>query len=115
MHEISVAQSILEVASASLKEHSVRRVVAVSLQIGPISGVDPDALRFAMEVVAQGTPLEGAELRIETPPVRFRCTDCSHEFDAGDVQFACPSCGGSRIKLISGDELEIVNLEVETA
>jgi hydrogenase nickel incorporation protein HypA/HybF len=51
---------------------------------------------------------------IETPPVRFRCSDCAHEFSADDVQFSCPSCGGTRIKLISGDELEIVNLEVET-
>jgi hydrogenase nickel incorporation protein HypA/HybF len=114
MHEISIAQSILDVAAASLKDNAVRSVVAVSLRIGPISGVDPDALRFAMEVVAQGTPLEGADLRIETPPVRFRCTDCNHEFEAGEVQFSCPSCGGTRIKLISGDELEIVNLEVET-
>lgn len=114
MHEISVAQSIIDVAAASLKEHSFRRVVSVSLKIGPISGVDPEALRFAMGVVTEGTPLAGAELVIETPPVRFRCSDCAHEFSAEEVQFSCPSCGGTRIKLVSGDELEIVNLEVET-
>ena len=112
MHEISVAQSIMEVAEASLKEHAFRRVVAVTLRIGPISGGDPDALRFAMEVVTENTPLAGAELVIETPPVRFRC-DCNHEFAAQEAQFSCPSCGGTRIQLVSGDELEIVNLEVE--
>lgn len=115
MHEISVAQSILDVAAASLREHAFRRVVSVCLRIGPISGVDPEALRFAMGVVTEGTPLAGAELVIETPSVRFRCSDCAHEFSAEEVQFSCPSCSGTRIKLISGDELEIVNLEVETS
>ena len=115
MHEISVAQSILDVAAASLREHAFRRVLSVCLRIGPISGVDPEALRFAMGVVTEGTPLAGAELVIETPSVRFRCSDCAHEFSAEEVQFSCPSCSGTRIKLISGDELEIVNLEVETS
>ncbi|HOB52981.1 MAG TPA: hydrogenase maturation nickel metallochaperone HypA [Acidobacteriota bacterium] len=112
MHEVSLAQDILAISMESLKNRPFEKVVVVNLKIGPVSGVDPEALRFALTVVTENTPLAGAEVRIETPPMRLECRDCRQEFAGDDSEFSCPACGSSRIQLLSGDEMEVVNLEV---
>ncbi|HNT99955.1 MAG TPA: hydrogenase maturation nickel metallochaperone HypA [Acidobacteriota bacterium] len=112
MHEVSLAQDILAISMESLKNRPFEKVLAVSLKIGPVSGVDPEALRFALAVVTENTPLAGAEFRIETPPLRLECRDCRQQFVGDDFAFSCPACGANRIQLLSGDEMEVVNLEV---
>jgi len=112
MHEVSLAQDILAISLESLKNRPFETVVAVNLKIGPVSGVDPEALRFALAVVTENTPLAGAELRIETPPLRLECRDCRQQYAGDDFAFSCPACGSDRIQLISGDEMEVVNLEI---
>jgi len=97
---------------ASLKNRTFEKVVAVNLKIGPVSGVDPEALRFALAVVTENTPLAGADFRIETPPLRLECRDCRQQFAVADFAFSCPACGSNRIQLLAGDEMEVVNLEV---
>ncbi|HQF87198.1 MAG TPA: hydrogenase maturation nickel metallochaperone HypA [Acidobacteriota bacterium] len=112
MHEVSLAQDILAIIMASLKNRTFEKVVAVNLKIGPVSGVDPEALRFALAVVTENTPLAGADFRIETPPLRLECRDCRQQFAVADFAFSCPACGSNRIQLLAGDEMEVVNLEV---
>lgn len=112
MHEVSLAQDILAISMESLKNRTFEKVVAVSLKIGPVSGVDPEALRFALAVVTENTLLAGADFRIETPPLQLECRDCRQQFAGDDFAFSCPACGSNRIQLLSGDEMEVVNLEV---
>jgi hydrogenase nickel incorporation protein HypA/HybF len=112
MHEVSLAQDIVAISTESIKDRPVEKVVVVNLKIGPLSGVDPEALRFALSVVTEGTLLAGAEFRIETPPLRLDCLACRKPFDSREFVFTCPACGSDRIQILSGDEMEIVNLEV---
>ncbi len=112
MHEVSLAQNIVAISMESLKNRPVEKIVAVNLRIGPVAGVDPEALRFALEVVTRDTPLADAEFHIETPPLRLNCRDCRQPFESREFIFSCPACGSNRIELLSGDEMEVVNLEV---
>ena len=77
MHELAISQSVVD---AVLARTGDARVTVVRLDVGRLSGVVPDALRFCFDLVADGTPLAGAELRIAEPPGRARCATCGADF-----------------------------------
>jgi len=113
MHEMSIAQSLLDIILQEGETHHVRRVVSVALKVGELSSVVPESLRFCFELIAQGTIVEGAELQIERVPVTSRCEDCGAKFSVEQLAFICPSCGSRRVEVLSGRELNIQSLEVE--
>ena len=113
MHELSIAQSILETVEQEAAKHDGRRVVRIGLRIGEISGVDPDALSFSFEVITRGTRLEQAALDIERVPLAYRCAECGREFPVVNYEIACPACGGLETRPVGGDELAIAYLELE--
>jgi hydrogenase nickel incorporation protein HypA/HybF len=88
------------------------RIHLLRLRIGPLSGVVPDSLRFAFDVVSCGTLAEGGRLEIEEVPVVCFCPTCAREFTAEGWFFECPSCGQSTAEVRQGAELELVSLEV---
>jgi len=112
MHELGIAQSVLEAVSAEAARHPGSRPVKVAMRIGELAAVDPEALRFAFEALTLDTELEGLELEIETCPRRHRCLDCSTEFLVKDFDFACTRCASTRSQCISGDQLELAFLEL---
>ena len=83
MHELSIATNIVEIASQHVREAGGGRVAAVTLRIGRLSCVHEDALRYSFELVREGTPLAGADLRIVAVPVRVWCPRCAAEFEIG--------------------------------
>ncbi len=111
MHELSIAQNIIEAVIAAMPEHALRRVSAVGIRLGTLSSVDAEALRFGYEALTKDTPLAESELRIETVPTRAVCRKCGHEFGVDDFVFICPRCESSQSDLISGQELEIAYFE----
>ena len=113
MHELSIAQSVLEAVAAEAKRRPGARVCKVGLRIGELAGLDPESLRFGLEVSVQGTSFEGLQLEIERCPQRQRCPPCGNEFVARDYEMACPRCGTARTECIGGNELEIAYLEIE--
>jgi hydrogenase nickel incorporation protein HypA/HybF len=113
MHEMSIAQSLLNIILQEGETHQVRRVVSVALKVGELSSVVPESLRFCFELIAQGTIVEGAELQIERVPVTCRCEDCGTEFSVEHLIFICPSCHSRRVEVLSGRELNIQSLEAE--
>lgn len=113
MHELSIAQSIVDSAREHLAEHGARRVLRVGVRVGEISGVNADALEFCFGMTTKDTELDGASLDLERVPVRFRCSACGEEFAAADFTVACPSCGSSETRMVAGDELAISYLELE--
>ena len=113
MHELGIAQSVLEAVSAEAARHIGARPVKVAMRIGELAAVDPDALRFAFAALTMETELEGLELEIETCPRRHRCLDCLTEFRVKDFDFQCTRCGSTRSQCISGDQLELAFLELE--
>ena len=113
MHELSIAQSVLEAVRAEAARRPGARVCKVGLRVGELAGLDPESLRFGFEVLVRGTDLEALQLEIESCPRRQRCPQCGNEFVARDYEMTCPGCGAARTECLGGDELEIAYLEIE--
>ena len=112
MHELGIAQSVLEAVQAEAAKRS-SKPVKVGLRIGELSAIDPDALRFSFEALTAETDLEGLELQIELCPRRHRCRGCGREFDVKGFIFDCPQCGDNRTECIGGEELQLAYIELE--
>jgi len=115
MHELSVAQGILDLVRQHVPEDRGGAVRSVTVRLGALSGVVADSLDFCFGAIVAGTPYGGASLSIERVPTRGRCEDCGHDFDAGELVFRCPGCGGAHIRVISGDELQVIAVELDDA
>lgn len=113
MHELAVAQSLLEIVEQEAKPYEGARVVRIWLRIGRMSAVVPDALRFAFDAITRGGMAEGAALEIEEVPLSIRCHVCEEVFTVGDPFLICPQCGAADVELVSGRELEIRSMEIE--
>ncbi len=113
MHEISIMESTLELASTQARNAGAARVCVITLRIGTLSGVVPEALKFAFQALAPGTLAETGELRIESVPARFWCAACQAEFQSENLLAACPKCQTASRELRGGRELELASLEVE--
>ena len=113
MHEFGIASSILESLKTEAQKRPGKRILAVGLRVGEVSGVNPDALEFGFESLVKGTELESVRLDIERTARRHRCPKCGREFDVADYDPTCPGCGEFHTSLIAGDEMEILYLEIE--
>jgi hydrogenase nickel incorporation protein HypA/HybF len=113
MHEMGIAQQIIDIAAASIPaEMAGARVERVNLKIGKLSAVVPESLRFCFEIASKDTPLAGAELFIEETPVVARCKDCGERWTIEEPIFTCQSCQSGSLEILSGRELDIVSIEV---
>ncbi|HEY6872919.1 MAG TPA: hydrogenase maturation nickel metallochaperone HypA [Geobacteraceae bacterium] len=110
MHEMSITQSVVEICE---RNAAGRRVTAVVLEVGSLSGVVPEAVEFCFDACTRDTLLAGARLVIERIPARGRCFDCGAEFAVAAYYDPCPACGGYRIELLAGEELRVKELEVD--
>jgi hydrogenase nickel incorporation protein HypA/HybF len=113
MHEMGIANSILEGVVQELGRRAGSRAVKVCVRIGELAGVDPDALSFAFEALTLDTELAGLKLEVEYVPLCSRCRDCGNEFDVRNYEILCSDCGSMSTERISGDELEFKYLEIE--
>ncbi|MBV8630404.1 MAG: hydrogenase maturation nickel metallochaperone HypA [Silvibacterium sp.] len=112
MHELSIAMSIVDLALDEARERRVT-IDAVYLDLGPLSGVVADALRFSWEIACQDTALQGSRLLIREIPVEIHCSTCNANRTLDSVQWlCCPVCGTPALEVIHGKELAIIALEV---
>lgn len=109
MHELSLMTNLLD---AAVSAADGAPICALRIRVGPLSGVVVDALRFAFEALAPGTPAEGARLDVEETAPAFRCPRCGADYAAPVGFYECPSCGATDGELRGGDELELVSIEV---
>ncbi len=114
MHELSVTQSILEIAVDYAKRNQAARIVEIHLQIGEITDFDDEWIQRYFDFVSKGTIAEGAKLRITRVPAKLQCQACSSVFslDRSTWNSQCPSCQSKDTQLISGREFRIEALEV---
>ena len=110
MHELSIAQSIVDIA---VRHARGRRVSRVEVAVGHLRQVVPSALEFAFGLVADGTPVEGAELVLNVVPVTVRCRTCGEESVLDDFPLLCRACHSADVAVIAGEELLVESLDVE--
>ena len=89
MHEFAIAQRLIETAQAALLEVNGAQIMAVQVRLGALAGVSPDELHFGFDVVAQGTPFEGARLEIEEVPLIVYCPHCLANYTLSDIEPLC--------------------------
>jgi hydrogenase nickel incorporation protein HypA/HybF len=113
MHELSIAQSLLDQVERVARENGARRILRAELLIGPFSGVDAEALRTAFELVAAGTMAAGCALEIDSPRARMRCAACGFDGELPAPWAACGQCGSADVSVDGGRELLLRNISIE--
>ena len=113
MHEASIAISLLETVSDLCQQQGYNSIESVRLKVGRAAGILPDALLFAFDVAKAGTIAGQAELIIEYIALGGFCCECGSQFESEERYiYACPACDSSAIKITRGDEMQIVDMEV---
>jgi len=113
MHEMSLCEGILQVLETESIKQGFSRVKNVWLEIGDLSGVEPDAMLFSFDAVTRTTLAEGAKLNIINIPGMAWCLQCAENVSVKQRFDECPNCGSYQLEVTSGDEMKIKELEVE--
>ncbi|MDO8294719.1 MAG: hydrogenase maturation nickel metallochaperone HypA [Gallionella sp.] len=113
MHEMSLAESMLQIIEDAAQKQGFTRVRTVWLEIGQLACVEQESLRFGFDVVTRGSIAEQARLEIIETAGRGQCVKCSLEIQIATLYEACPSCGSYEIRVTGGDEMRVKELEVE--
>jgi hydrogenase nickel incorporation protein HypA/HybF len=111
MHELSVAQGILECVEEAASENGIQAVSEVGIKLGACSGIERAALEFSWELIVEGTICEGAGLVITEVPVRVHCSHCDRDFVLANPHiFRCPDCGSATPDVLAGRQLELCSI-----
>jgi hydrogenase nickel incorporation protein HypA/HybF len=115
LHEVSIALGMIEELKRIAREHNAQKITCVKLKIGKMSGIVTDSLIFAFDAVKLEHPiLSSATISVEEVPMVYECNQCRRTFETDSPAFpSCPFCKSYSLKLISGEEQNIENVEVE--
>ena len=115
MHEISIAERIIQIAEAKAREQNAQSIQVIKLRLGTFTTIVPDALQFAFEIARHGTLSRDARLDIEIVPMIVRCVVCEASTQpVGGICLICEQCGFP-LEILSGEELRIEYIEVDSA
>lgn len=112
MHELTICQTLIQHIVEAREARPFRRVLRVNLAIGSLSCLEPEALRYAFDILSRETFLEGAVLGIDQPPGHAVCQDCGAESDVESRLAQCPACGSIHLRISGGDALRFIDMEV---
>ena len=113
MHEMSLAEGIVQLVEEAARNEGSSRVRAVWLEIGRLASVETEALRFCFDVVTRGGVAEGARLEIVDLPGQAWCMQCAQQVEITEQYAACPRCGSYQLQVTGGNEMRVRELEVE--
>jgi hydrogenase nickel incorporation protein HypA/HybF len=113
MHELGIANSVLDAARAEARLRPSMRLTKIVVRVGDLAGVDPDALSFCFGALVKETDFEPVVLEIERRPQRHHCPRCASEFIVRRYDTVCPTCGETMTTFSGGNELELAYLEME--
>ena len=109
MHELSIAEELLSIIKDSAEKAGIKKVAAVNLRIGEFSSILPESLEFAFQILSQGTITDGARINIDHAPAGLLCGRCGAR--VGREESSCSRCGSDEMRLVGGDQLEILSFE----
>jgi len=112
MHEMSLAEGMLQIVVAAARSADARRVQAVRLELGALSHVERDALRFCFDAVTRDSVAEGARLEILETPGRAWCMPCGTSVELQRLGDACPHCGSYQLQVTQGEEMRVRDIEI---
>lgn len=110
MHELSVTQSILQLALQQISEDA--HITDLYLVIGQLSSMIDESVQFYWNIISEGTAAEGSTLHFKRIAAEMQCQKCGLHYKLGGDNFSCPQCGSATIRLISGDEFYLEAIEV---
>ena len=113
MHELAICQALIDQVTELANERNATSVSDIYISVGPLSGVESALLQNAFPVAVAGTVADGAELHIDSLPVRVYCKDCDAESEVAANRLLCAQCGTWKTRLVSGDELLLKSVELE--
>jgi hydrogenase nickel incorporation protein HypA/HybF len=112
MHEMSLAEGVLQLIEDAARQQNFEKVVTVWLEIGQLSGVEVEAMKFCFDAVTQGSVAAGARLEIIALPGTGWCMACAQSVAMREVFGECPQCGGYQMQVTGGTEMRVKELEV---
>ena len=113
MHEMSIALNIIDIASEAAENAQSKKINEIEIEIGSISGVEIDALEFALDVAVQNTMLKDASKKIIPIEAKAECLECHNTFPISFFYEPCPSCNSLNINILQGKELRIKSINIE--
>ncbi len=114
MHELPVTQAILDTALNAAQQTNARRILAIDLVIGELSAIVDDSVQFYFDILSQGTPAEGAQLRFQRQPAQAACLECGHSYEAAPpLAPFCPACGSLRVQVTGGRQFFLESIEID--
>ena len=114
MHELAVAQALVEQVDAVIDQHQASNAALIRVRIGPLAGVVPELLASAFPLAAAGSRMEHATLDFALTPITVHCQTCGADTEAAMNRLICGDCGDWRTQILSGDELLLESVELET-
>ena len=112
MHEMSLAEGVLQIIEDAARAQIFSKVTAIWLEIGELSGIEIESMRFCFDAVTRGSLAEGATLEIIAMPGTGWCMPCSESVPLHEVYGACPKCGAYQVQVTAGTEMRVKELEV---
>ena len=113
MHELSVTESILEIACSYAEKSKASRVTQINLVIGRLSSIVDDSVQFYWDPIAEGSICSGSKLSFKRLPAILHCAVCNQDYQIEEELTPCPICGGYQTKIVSGEEFYVDSIEIE--
>lgn len=113
MHELSVTENLLNIATRHAVQANAVRVTSLHVVIGQLSSIVDDSVQFYWDMISAGTICAGAQLRFERRPAILKCLDCDRTFALNGELTDCPNCHSAHIKVVAGEEFYLDSIEVE--
>ncbi len=112
MHELTIAYNIVEIVSRTAQKENAERIDSINLEVGEISGIEIEALKFSLNVAIKGSLLEKAIINIKYINGKARCYECLTEFEVSNLFTSCPQCSKYSAEIIEGKELRVNSIDI---
>ena len=112
MHELTLAESMMEIVERAAAQAGVEKVVRVRLSIGALAHVESEALLYCCEVVSRGGVAAGACFEVDRPPGRAQCNACGQDFALDHLALGCPHCAAHNLLVLDGEQMKVVEIGV---